>query len=74
MLFLDSDRPKLYQGMSRSSYTTDQPALFDMEQPKQDKWYSIFPVENESLLYDRWEDDIIWDAQVQNLNFLHKLL
>ncbi|XP_041357029.1 transcription initiation factor TFIID subunit 1-like isoform X3 [Gigantopelta aegis] len=27
------------------------------------KWYSIFPIENESLIYGRWEDDIIWDAQ-----------
>ena len=50
--------------MSRSSYTTDPPALFEAEQPKQDKWFSIFPVENESLLYERWEDNIIWDAQV----------
>nr|KAG5705427.1 hypothetical protein BaRGS_004554 [Batillaria attramentaria] len=26
-------------------------------------WYSIFPIENESLVYKRWEDDIIWDAE-----------
>lgn len=28
--------------------------------------YSIFPVENHDLIYKRWEDDIIWDAQVHN--------
>ncbi|ELU04183.1 hypothetical protein CAPTEDRAFT_225982 [Capitella teleta] len=28
---------------------------------KPDKWFSIFPVENEDLIYGRWEDDIIWD-------------
>jgi transcription initiation factor TFIID subunit 1 len=26
-------------------------------------WYSIFPVENEELIYGIWEDDIIWDAE-----------
>ncbi|XP_018009322.1 transcription initiation factor TFIID subunit 1 [Hyalella azteca] len=26
-----------------------------------DTWYSIFPVENEDLVYSRWEDNIIWD-------------
>jgi transcription initiation factor TFIID subunit 1 len=29
-----------------------------------DTWYSIFPVENEELIYRRWEDDVIWDADV----------
>ena len=24
-------------------------------------WYSIFPIENEELVYGRWEDKIIWD-------------
>ena len=28
-------------------------------------WFSIFPVENEELLYSRWEDHIIWDARVR---------
>ncbi|CAH2235274.1 jg20649 [Pararge aegeria aegeria] len=26
-------------------------------------WYSIFPVENEELVYGNWEDDVIWDAE-----------
>ena len=25
-------------------------------------WYSIFPVDNEELVYGRWEDQIIWDT------------
>ncbi|KAK2151093.1 hypothetical protein LSH36_376g04026 [Paralvinella palmiformis] len=28
-----------------------------------DVWYSIFPVENEDLVYGRWEDDVIWDHE-----------
>ena len=31
-----------------------------------DTWYSIFPIENESLIYGRWEDDVIWDAQAMD--------
>lgn len=27
------------------------------------EWFSIFPIENYDLIYGRWEDDIIWDAQ-----------
>ena len=26
--------------------------------------YSMFPIENEELLYTRWEDKVIWDATV----------
>lgn len=35
-----------------------------MKQEEQDDtWYSIFPVENEELVYNTWEDDVIWDAE-----------
>ena len=27
-----------------------------------DTWYSIFPVENEELVYGKWEDEVIWDT------------
>lgn len=30
---------------------------------KDHEWFSIFPIENYDLIYGRWEDDIIWDAQ-----------
>ncbi|KAJ8966592.1 hypothetical protein NQ314_003444 [Rhamnusium bicolor] len=33
------------------------------DQDQDDTWYSIFPVENEDLVYGRWEDDVIWDAE-----------
>ncbi|TTQ87860.1 Transcription initiation factor TFIID subunit 1 [Bagarius yarrelli] len=29
-------------------------------------WYSIFPIDNEELVYGRWEDNIIWDDQNMN--------
>lgn len=25
-------------------------------------WYSLFPIENHQLIYSKWEDKIIWDA------------
>ncbi|XP_065336082.1 transcription initiation factor TFIID subunit 1 [Cloeon dipterum] len=28
-----------------------------------DTWYSIFPVENEELVYGNWEDEVIWDSE-----------
>uniref|UniRef100_A0A6I8P397 Transcription initiation factor TFIID subunit 1 n=1 Tax=Ornithorhynchus anatinus TaxID=9258 RepID=A0A6I8P397_ORNAN len=34
-------------------------AVLDEDKP----WYSIFPIDNEELVYGRWEDGIIWDAQ-----------
>ncbi|KAJ8298033.1 hypothetical protein KUTeg_024564 [Tegillarca granosa] len=30
---------------------------------KDNTWYSIFPIENYELIYGKWEDDIIWDAE-----------
>uniref|UniRef100_A0A3B3SYK9 Transcription initiation factor TFIID subunit n=1 Tax=Paramormyrops kingsleyae TaxID=1676925 RepID=A0A3B3SYK9_9TELE len=31
-------------------------------------WFSIFPIDNEELVYGRWEDNIIWDDQaMENL-------
>lgn len=26
-------------------------------------WFSIFPIDNEELVYGRWEDNIIWDDE-----------
>lgn len=33
------------------------------DDPQDDTWYSIFPVENDELVYGTWEDEIIWDAE-----------
>ncbi|XP_012257174.2 transcription initiation factor TFIID subunit 1 [Athalia rosae] len=33
------------------------------EENYDDTWYSIFPVENEELVYGLWEDEVIWDAE-----------
>lgn len=41
---------------------------------KDGEWYSIFPVENEALIYKNWERDIIWDAQVTILLLLTLLV
>lgn len=28
-------------------------------------WYSIFPVDNQELIYGKWENKIIWDSEVR---------
>lgn len=33
------------------------------EDPADDVWHSIFPVENDELVFGLWEDDIIWDSE-----------
>ncbi|XP_001845437.2 transcription initiation factor TFIID subunit 1 isoform X1 [Culex quinquefasciatus] len=33
------------------------------QEESDDTWYSIFPVENEELVYSKWEDEVIWDAE-----------
>jgi transcription initiation factor TFIID subunit 1 len=35
-----------------------------------DTWYSIFPVENEELVYSKWEDEVIWDAEGEFYEYL----
>ncbi|PVD34224.1 hypothetical protein C0Q70_05490 [Pomacea canaliculata] len=39
----------------------------DISDRQDTDWYSIFPIENEALIYHKWENDIIWDAQVSDL-------
>lgn len=50
---------------SKSSLPSKFSKLHAMKQQEEadDTWYSIFPVENEELVYNRWEDDVIWDAE-----------
>ncbi|XP_060584432.1 transcription initiation factor TFIID subunit 1-like isoform X2 [Ruditapes philippinarum] len=38
------------------------------EQGKNNKWFSIFPIENQDLVYGNWEDEIIWDAE--NMDYI----
>ncbi len=39
--------------------------LYLLTAPHEDDmpWFSIFPIDNEELVYGRWEDNIIWDDQ-----------
>lgn len=37
-----------------------------VEENTDDTWYSIFPVENEELVYGTWEDEVIWDPEDMN--------
>ena len=57
------------------------PQTMHLKKPMNDEeFYSIFPVENEELVYGRWEDEVIWDHEKMNtklqvlndfLNFFH---
>ncbi|XP_054852198.1 transcription initiation factor TFIID subunit 1 isoform X7 [Eublepharis macularius] len=37
----------------------EQQVSLDEDKP----WFSIFPIDNEELVYGRWEDNIIWDDE-----------
>ncbi|XP_065585392.1 transcription initiation factor TFIID subunit 1 isoform X2 [Cyrtonyx montezumae] len=43
----------------KEKQTSEQQVSLDEDKP----WYSIFPIDNEELVYGRWEDNIIWDDQ-----------
>ncbi|XP_011211666.2 transcription initiation factor TFIID subunit 1 isoform X2 [Bactrocera dorsalis] len=51
------------QGGSSSSKKANQILQSKVPEAVDDTWYSIFPVENEELIYGKWEDEIIWDAE-----------
>ncbi|XP_055499649.1 transcription initiation factor TFIID subunit 1 isoform X2 [Leucoraja erinacea] len=37
-----------------------------VSQEDEKTWYSIFPIDNEELVYGRWEDNVIWDDQAMD--------
>ncbi|XP_069468453.1 transcription initiation factor TFIID subunit 1 isoform X2 [Ambystoma mexicanum] len=43
----------------KEKHTSDQQGSMDDDRP----WFSIFPIDNEELVYGRWENNIIWDDQ-----------
>ncbi|KAK2177894.1 hypothetical protein NP493_573g01008 [Ridgeia piscesae] len=38
----------------------------DRDRAEDTTWYSMFPIENEDLVYGCWEDDVIWDAEAMD--------
>ncbi|KAM4620823.1 transcription initiation factor TFIID subunit 1 isoform 4-T4 [Polymixia lowei] len=46
-------------GSKRDKNNHDHQASHEEDSP----WFSIFPIDNEELVYGRWEDNIIWDDQ-----------
>ncbi|NWU88948.1 TAF1 factor, partial [Upupa epops] len=44
-----------------TAYNAQQGINVSLDEDK--PWYSIFPIDNEELVYGRWEDNIIWDDQ-----------
>ena len=45
----------------------------DRDRAEDTTWYSMFPIENEDLVYGCWEDDVIWDAEVCS-SFVHQVV
>ncbi|XP_028840154.1 transcription initiation factor TFIID subunit 1 isoform X2 [Denticeps clupeoides] len=46
-------------GSKRDKHSQDHQVLHEDDS----QWFSIFPIDNEALVYGRWEDNIIWDDQ-----------
>nr|XP_033801418.1 transcription initiation factor TFIID subunit 1 isoform X2 [Geotrypetes seraphini] len=46
----------------KDKHTLEQQASVEDDKP----WFSIFPIDNEELVYGRWEDNIIWNDQAMD--------
>ncbi|KAG9477979.1 hypothetical protein GDO78_013134 [Eleutherodactylus coqui] len=49
----------LISSKGKEKHPPEQQASIEDDRP----WFSIFPIDNEELVYGRWEDNIIWDDQ-----------
>ncbi|XP_031682424.1 transcription initiation factor TFIID subunit 1 isoform X2 [Oncorhynchus kisutch] len=54
--------PSIGSGSKRDKHHHDLYASHEDDAP----WFSIFPIDNEELVYGRWEDNIIWDDQAMD--------
>ncbi|CAB1352642.1 unnamed protein product [Coregonus sp. 'balchen'] len=54
--------PSIGSGSKRDKHHHDHYASHEDDAP----WFSIFPIDNEELVYGRWEDNIIWDDQAMD--------
>ncbi|RLU17198.1 hypothetical protein DMN91_011267 [Ooceraea biroi] len=54
-LHMQSQKNKM--GMGKGNQQQQREENYD------DTWYSIFPVENEELVYGLWEEEVIWDPE-----------
>ena len=51
------------------------PQTMHLKKPLNDEeFYSIFPVENEELVYGRWEDEVIWDHEKMPVRLQPKMV
>lgn len=50
-------------GSSKAAKLSKAQLLLQKQEEVDDTWYSIFPVENEELVYSKWEEEVIWDAE-----------
>lgn len=52
----------LFDSRSTTATSNAQPGAASAD-GEDNTWYSIFPVENEELVYGTWEEEVIWDAE-----------
>ncbi|XP_018430785.1 PREDICTED: transcription initiation factor TFIID subunit 1-like, partial [Nanorana parkeri] len=52
----------LISSKGKEKHPPEQQASIEEDRP----WFSIFPIDNEELVYGRWEDNIIWDDQAMD--------
>ncbi|XP_053329695.1 transcription initiation factor TFIID subunit 1 [Spea bombifrons] len=52
----------LIPSKGKDKHPPEQQASIEEDRP----WFSIFPIDNEELVYGRWEDNIIWDDQAMD--------
>uniref|UniRef100_A0A1A8AD51 Transcription initiation factor TFIID subunit n=1 Tax=Nothobranchius furzeri TaxID=105023 RepID=A0A1A8AD51_NOTFU len=57
--------PQIIPKISSISVSKREKSIHDnqVSQEEDCSWFSIFPIDNEELVYGRWEDNIIWDDQ-----------
>lgn len=66
--FNEGSKKGLERSISKTKAAIKANGLSTGDQQKNKPWYSIFPVDNQELIYGRWEDKIIWDSKVNYFN------
>lgn len=56
-----TQNPSLSSSKNKEKNKIDQQAINEAD--KDETWYSMFPAENEELIYGIWENDVIWETE-----------
>lgn len=56
---------KTHPAFTKENQRNSSSKIESQDQNKDNTWFSLLPVENEELVYAKWEDSIIWDPEIQ---------